>query len=117
MNSLTLNGKKYILVPEEEYRLLRAGAPAMPDPVDRAGNLPAIEAGTASIARQIVAMRLKTGLSQKDFAALAGIRPEVLNRAERGVNLPSMTTLARLQKAAEEGKLQAARPRRSRAAS
>jgi len=51
----------------------------------------------ASIARNIVRRRKATGLSQKELAKQAGIRVEVLNRAERGVVVPSTRTLTKIE--------------------
>ena len=45
----------------------------------------------------IVRRRKATGLSQKELAKQAGIRVEVLNRAERGVVVPSTRTLTKIE--------------------
>jgi len=53
----------------------------------------------ATIAQSIVRDRLAVGLAQKELAQAAGIRVEVLNRAERGVNVPSIRTLTKIENA------------------
>jgi mRNA interferase RelE/StbE len=98
MNSITLEGKTYALVPMEEYELLMAGAPALP-PADKEGNRPAVAFVEASIARDLVKMRTSLGLTQKAMADLAGIRVEVLNRAERGAVVPTVRTLQKIEAA------------------
>jgi ribosome-binding protein aMBF1 (putative translation factor) len=52
-----------------------------------------------TIAESIVRDRERVGLSQQELAELAGIRVEVLNRAERGVVVPSVRTLTKIEKA------------------
>ena len=92
MDTITIKNKKFILVPEREFRRL-ARKPA------RKGNLPAVAFAEESIAQNIVERREAAGLSQKDLAARAGIRVEVLNRAERGVVIPSIRTLTKIENA------------------
>jgi ribosome-binding protein aMBF1 (putative translation factor) len=96
--TLTIAGIKYIAVPETEYRRLTAKMSELP-PADVRGNRDAVKFADASIARTIVRRREAAGLSQKELAAKAGIRPEVLNRAERGVVLPSTRTLMKIEAA------------------
>ena len=45
----------------------------------------------------IVRRRKAAGLSQKELAKRAGIRVEVLNRAERGVVVPSTRRLTKIE--------------------
>lgn len=52
-----------------------------------------------TIAESIVRDRNRVGLSQQNLAERAGIRVEVLNRAERGVVVPSVRTLMKIEKA------------------
>lgn len=103
MDTITLNRKKYILVPETEYKRLMRGAPALP-PSDADGNRNAIDFAEAAIARNIVARREAVGWTQKELAERAGLRAEVLNRAERGVVVPSVRTLTKIENALKKGK-------------
>ncbi|HET6251721.1 MAG TPA: helix-turn-helix transcriptional regulator [Tepidisphaeraceae bacterium] len=98
MNTITIDRKKYVLVPEAEYRQMVKGVPPLPEPL-AGGNLPALAAIDASIARNIVRSREAVGFSQKDLALAAGIRVEILNRAERGVTIPSVRTLTKIENA------------------
>src|SRR5437764_526499 len=100
-NTITLNNKKYALIPLSEYRKLvkdRGIAPALP-PKNARGNYPALAAAETTIARTIVKRRLAVGLSQRALADLAKIRVETLNRAERGIVTPDVRTLQRIERA------------------
>ncbi len=71
---------------------------ALPPP-DAEGNRPALAFADAAIARAIVRRRRAAGLTQRQLADLAGIRAEVLNRAERGAVVPSVRTLTKIEAA------------------
>lgn len=95
MKTMTVKGRKYVLVPEAEYKQLKAArAAAVP-----AGSVEALAFADAAIAESIVRDRTAVGLTQKELAARAGVRVEVLNRAERGAVLPSVRTLSKLERA------------------
>jgi transcriptional regulator with XRE-family HTH domain len=72
--------------------------PPLP-PADENGNYPAVETTEALIARGIVRDREAMGMTQKELAAAAGIQAAMLNRIERGVNLPSMRTAKKIETA------------------
>jgi len=100
MNTITIDRKKFVLVPVDEYKELKS-RPQMPDfPLaDANGNVDAIAFTRASIARGLVQDRRKVGMTQKELADAAGIRVEILNRAERGVTVPSVRTLTKIETA------------------
>ncbi|MBU4270960.1 MAG: helix-turn-helix domain-containing protein [Planctomycetes bacterium] len=50
----------------------------------------------ASLARKLVRRRRVAGLSQAELARRAGIRPETLNRLERGRTTPDFATIRKL---------------------
>ena len=100
MNTLTIDKRKFVLVPIDEYRQFKRRQKLPPLPAgDAAGNVDAFAYTRASIARSIVKDRQAVGLSQKELALRAGIRAEVLNRAERGVVVPSLRTLQKIETA------------------
>src|SRR5690242_16094835 len=104
MDTVVIENKKYVLVPVDEYQAMKkAASTARPvvelPPADGDGNRPAVAFADASIARSIVRDRESVGLSQKQLAQRAGIRVEVLNRAERGVTVPSVRTLTKIENA------------------
>ena len=105
MNTAVIDKKKYVLVPAAEYKRLIAGLPPELPPADKEGNRPALAFMEANIARAIVRDRKKAGLSQRELADAAGIRVEVLNRAERGVVVPSVRTLSKIENALKKASL------------
>jgi DNA-binding XRE family transcriptional regulator len=68
-------------------------------PRDTRGNYPAAEALQISIARSILRGRRAAGLTQVELARLAGIRPETLNRIEKGKHAPSVATVDKIERA------------------
>lgn len=107
-DTLIHKGRKFFLLPAADYRefqRLRSSRPNLP-PADRHGNRPAVEFGEAMIARSIVRDRKRVNLSQKELARRAGIRVETLNRAERGVVVPDVRTLQKIEKAFLQAGLQ-----------
>ncbi len=104
--TLIMDGKRYRLVPEDEYdRLIsrqtpeqEAGLPPLPKPRPD-GLVPAIEYLDASLARKLIRARRRAGLSQAELARRAGIRIETLNRIERVKTTPSIQTVERIDRA------------------
>ena len=102
MQTLELDGRRYVVVPEEEYRRMAtaAGAEIPPFPEQRAdGNYPAIEAARASIARTIIRGRSEAGWSQAELARRAKIQPATLNRIERAKVTADQASVARIARA------------------
>ena len=98
LKTVLIDKKKFVLVPWADYKRMEKGVPPLP-PADRHGNRPAVAAAEAMIARSIVRDREAVNLTQKELAQAAGIRVEVLNRAERGVVVPSVRTLTKIENA------------------
>ena len=108
VKTITLGGKEYAILEAKEYRRLRALAraaeadfPPLPPP-DPSGNYPAVEYARASLARKILRQRRAAGLTQADLARRAGIRPETLNRIERGKATPGAATVLKIMRAIEQ---------------
>jgi ribosome-binding protein aMBF1 (putative translation factor) len=99
--TLNMNGQTFVLVPEAEYRGMKAGRSAMPEfpAADDEGNFPAVQTGRVSIAREVIRRREKVGLSQKALAAAAGIRVETLNRIEKAKVTPDTATIVKIDRA------------------
>jgi len=103
---LELAGKRWAILPEKDYRRLAASAgeqgdwPALPKP-DARGEYPAVEYARLSLARKIIKARRMAGLSQAELARRAAIRPETLNRIEKGRTTPDTATIAKVQRALE----------------
>src|SRR5665213_3135287 len=98
LNTITVENKKYVLLPMAEYEDLVKGVPPLP-PADAQGNMPAVAFAEAAIARGIARDRESIGMSQKQLGEAAGIRVEELNRAERGIVVPSVRTLTKIENA------------------
>ena len=92
--TIVLDGKRFVILPEDEYRRLSALPPA-----DSSGNRPAVAAMRAVLARDIVRDRQRVGWSQAELARRAGIRVETLNRIETGKHTPSVATIEKLDTA------------------
>lgn len=111
VSTVTLEGKKYVMMPQEEYERLLAraegdveeGLPSLP-PKDADGNYPAVEALDVSIAREIIRTRRQLGLSQAELARRAGVRIETLNRIEKVKVSPSVATIDKIERALREAK-------------
>jgi len=115
--TITRNGKRYVLVPEAQYRRMMPPqfaddlAPRLPEP-DADGNRPAVEFARVTIARRILRDRQALGLTQAELAKRAGVREETINRLEKAKHIPNDSTFAKIDralKAAERTK--AKRPR------
>jgi len=94
IQTVVLDGKRFVIVPEAEYRRLAALPPA-----DAFGNRPAVAAMRAILGRDIVADRQRVGWSQAELARRAGVRVETLNRIETGKHTPSVATVQKLDAA------------------
>jgi len=108
--TLDIDGKRYVVLPQEEFeRLSRAARlPALPEP-DEHGNYPAISYGRASLARKIILRRESLGWSQTELARRAGIRKETLCRLETGKVTPTIATVDKLDRALSAGSRRRAR--------
>ena len=103
---LELAGRRWAIMPEADYKRLMTHAategdgPTLPRP-DKRGNYPAVEYARASLARKIIKSRRLAGLSQAELARCAAIRPETLNRIEKGKTTPDTATIAKIERALE----------------
>jgi DNA-binding XRE family transcriptional regulator len=105
--TVSLAGRTFVIVEKAEYDRLRrragvaeAEGPALPA-ADEEGNVPAAAFARASLARKIIRQRRAAGLSQVQLARRARIRPETLNRIERGKVAPAIRTVERIVRALE----------------
>ena len=101
--TLTISGKRFALVPMRDFEALQSRAaaqklPKLPDPLAN-GNYPATETIRVIYARRLIQERESAGLSQSELARRAGLRPETINRLEKGKHSPDTVTLAKITKA------------------
>src|SRR5688572_5384049 len=96
----TRNGKRFVLVPADDYRRLTAldGLPPLP-PIDADGTCNAIEFMRVSIARTLIRDRRAAGLSQRDLAKLADVRQETISRLESGKHTATVKIIDKLDRA------------------
>jgi DNA-binding XRE family transcriptional regulator len=98
--TVTLAGRRFVIVPEADFRRMATDTRQLPlPPRDARGNYPAAEALQVSIARSILRGRRAAGLTQVELARLAGIRTETLNRIEKGKHAPSVSTVEKIERA------------------
>ncbi len=96
--SVELDGVRYVIVRKSVFDRLceRANVKAAPAPA--AGQTPetATDLDGVSLAEKLLRRRLATRLSQAELARRAGVRPETLNRIERGHTTPDFATIRKL---------------------
>jgi DNA-binding XRE family transcriptional regulator len=98
-DTITIQGKRYVVIPEKEYKsLVKDKAPTLPK-ADRNGCRPAVESVRVIMAQQLIADRQKAGLSQAELAARAGIRQETISRIESGKVTPTVRTMEAIDEA------------------
>jgi DNA-binding XRE family transcriptional regulator len=100
VQTLTLAGERFVVIPEAEYQRLagKAPEPLLPQP-DADGNYPAVATMRVMLAQKIIRRRRAVGLSQVELARRARIRPETLNRLEQGKHTASIATVDKLDRA------------------
>jgi ribosome-binding protein aMBF1 (putative translation factor) len=102
VQTLTISGKRFALIPMRDSQALQKRAarklPNLPNPLPN-GNYPAVETIRAIYARKLIQERESAGLSQSELARRAGLRPETINRLEKGKHSPDTATLAKITKA------------------
>ena len=114
--TFTMNGKRFVVLPEMEYRRLRRssgkspsgrtggsaaeewGLPPLPPKLPN-GNYPAVEYARALAARDLIRARREIGVSQRELARRAGVRVETLNRIERAKMTASPAVMEKLDAA------------------
>ena len=99
LDTITRNGRRFVLVPADDYERLNGDSlPPFP-PVDADGTSNAIDFARASIARRLASDRHAAGLSQQQLAKLARVRQETISRIESGKQTATVRVLDKLDKA------------------
>ncbi len=100
---LTLDDRRYVAVPEDQWAatLAKAGGVALPayPKAKASGGVPAAEYGRVSIAREIISRRLAAGWKQGDLARRAKVRVETVSRLESAKHVPQAATVQRIEAA------------------
>jgi DNA-binding XRE family transcriptional regulator len=93
-----LDGTRYVILRETVFDLLcqKVGIrPASPSPVEGTSSS-GFDLDQPALAERLARRRQASGLSQAELARRAGIRPETLNRIERGRVTPDFATIRKL---------------------
>jgi DNA-binding XRE family transcriptional regulator len=93
-----LDGIRYVIVRESVFYDLceRAGIEVNRQDVEQESAGAALGVDRASLAEKLIRRRRAAGLSQAELARRAGVRPETLNRIERGRTTPDFATVRKL---------------------
>jgi ribosome-binding protein aMBF1 (putative translation factor) len=96
--SVELDGIRYVILRESLFhRLCRKAGVDQPSATSSEGPNPsALEMDRTSLASKLIRRRRAAGLSQAELARRAAIRPETLNRIERGRTTPDFATVRKL---------------------
>lgn len=102
-----LDGIRYVILRESVFDRLcqQAGIGQERVAADEQALSPGFDMDRVSLAEKLVRRRRASGLSQVELARRAGVRPETLNRIERGHTTPDFATVRKLvlaMNAAEE---------------
>ena len=94
---LELDGIRYVILRESAFDYLceKAGVCHSRAPADEPPE-GSLNLDRASLAEKLVRRRQAAGLSQAELARRAGVRPETLNRIERGRTTPDFATVRKL---------------------
>lgn len=93
-----LDGVSYVILRASVFEALccKAGLEAACVGSAQDALSPGLDLDRASLAEKLVRRRRTAGLSQAELARRAGIRPETLNRIERGRTDPDFATVRKL---------------------
>lgn len=96
--SVELDGVRYVIVREAVFERLCERANVETVPCEDAAKTPeaATDLDRVSLAEKLTRRRLAARLSQAELARGEGVRPETLNRIERGHTTPDFATIRKL---------------------
>lgn len=102
LQSITLAGQRFVILPEAQYRELvgQTWEPPLPEP-DVQGNYPAVDAARVLLARKILRWRRRLGLTGAELARRAGVRVETVSRLEHAKHSPNVATVDKIVHALE----------------
>jgi DNA-binding XRE family transcriptional regulator len=105
-----LDGVRYVILRETIFEELCRRAEVSVEAGSAGPGTRPDELDGATLAEKLIRRRRASGLSQAELARRAGVRPETLNRIERGHTTPDFATIRKLvlaMDAAEEAAAQA----------
>ena len=110
-----LDGVRYVILRESIFDALCRRADVSPEDASRGAQPGVEELEGADLAEKLIRRRKAAGLGQAELARRAGIRPETLNRIERGRTTPDFATIRKLvlaMDAAEQAAAEASLPKK-----
>ena len=95
---LELDGIRYVILRETVFDRLcqKAGVDRVQEASSEGSAASSLDLDGTSLAAKLLRRRQAAGLSQAELARRAGIRPETLNRIERGRTTPDFATVRKL---------------------
>lgn len=109
---IELDGVRYVILRESAFeRLCRQ---ANVDAPESDAAVDGVDLDRASLAEKLSKRRRATGLTQAALARRAGVRPETLNRIERGRTTPDFRTVRKLVVALNAAEREQAAPSASK---
>ena len=96
--SVELDGVRYVILRESVFEALcgKANIEIGDSPASDDGRSSEFDLDQPDLAEKLVRRRRASGLSQAELARRAGVRPETLNRIERGRTTPDFATIRKL---------------------
>jgi DNA-binding XRE family transcriptional regulator len=95
--TVELDGNRYVILRESVFDAICRKAGIRPSPPAADGSAAsAFDVDQPSLAEKLIQRRQAVGLSQAELARRAGVRPETLNRIERGRVTPDFATIRKL---------------------
>jgi DNA-binding XRE family transcriptional regulator len=96
--SVELDGIRYVILRESVFELLcrKASIEVDDSPSTESVSSSEFDVDQPRLAQKLVRRRRAAGLSQAELARRAGVRPETLNRIERGRTTPDFATIRKL---------------------
>ena len=93
-----LDGVRYVILRESVFQVLcrQANIEIGDSPAGDGGRSSEFDLDQPDLAKKLVRRRRASGLSQAELARRAGVRPETLNRIERGRTTPDFATIRKL---------------------
>lgn len=110
-----LDGIRYVILRESAFERLcrQAGLGEHCAAAGEQSLSPGFDMDRVSLAEKLVRRRRASGLSQAELARRAGVRPETLNRIERGRTTPDFATVRKLVVAMNAAEQQGATSRKT----
>ena len=95
---LELDGIRYVILRETVFDRLcqKAGVDQVQEASSEGSAASSLDLDGTSLAAKLLRRRQAAGLSQAELARRAGVRPETLNRIERGRTTPDFATVRKL---------------------